>query len=383
MCNFYFLQKCFYVGLLISLSYGLTAQVMSNDGATVTVQSGATVIVQGGLSNEGAGTITNDGLLMVEGDLINNSSMNLSDGSGTLSLMGSTSQSLGGSSSSRFFDLQVDNGAGVVLGQNILVDNVLEMVSGNVDLNGQNITLSETASLMGEDDSRRILGASGEIQTTRDLGTPAGMNIGNMGLEITSSTNLGSTRIARGHSAQPVGAGNSIERYFDVVPSNNSNLDADLRMYYFNSELNGQDAATLALFRLNAGATNWTPAGGMSDVAGSFVEQSGIDAMALWTLSADGTTGIEDLRPELAVSFFPNPMLSGQTLTITGLETGNYDLGLFDARGRLVVQEAVNAFGSDVDVQVALPQLALGMYTLQVLSKDYRPVLGKLVISAH
>lgn len=383
MCSFYFLKKCFFTGLLISISYGLTAQVMSNDGASVTIQSGATVIVQGGLTNAGAGVITNDGLLMVEGDLINNSSMNVSDGSGVVALMGSSSQSVGGMTNSRFYDLQVDNGMGVVLDQGIIVDNALEMVSGDVDLNGQNITLSETASLVGEEDSRRIFGASGEIQTVRDLGTPAGMNIGNLGLEITSSTNMGSTRISRGHAAQTVGAGASIERYFDVLPTSNSNLDADLRMYYFASELNSQDAATLALFRLNAGATNWTPAGGTSDVAGGFVEQSGIDAMALWTLSADGTTGIEDLRPALEVGFFPNPMTSGQSLTVAGLEAGSYDFALFDARGRLVAKEAIMAFGTDLEVEVELPHMALGMYTIQVLSKDYRPVLGKLVISTH
>lgn len=382
MTHFHLLIKWIVTVLTVFLVGGLSAQVMTN-GAAIDIQAGAVLTIQGGLSNEGSGSINNNGVIMVEGDLINNSSQNVSDGQGQVELNGSSPQSIGGSSASGFHDFRLSNPAGLTLNQDISVGGSLDMEFGNLDLNGQIISLSETASLMGESDTSRIFGVTGEIQTTRDLGTPAGMNIANLGVEITSSTNMGSTRIIRGHAAQMVGTGNSIERYFDIIPANNSNLDADFRMYYFPSELNGQDPNTLALFRLNAGATNWTPALGNSDVAGGYVEQTGIDAMALWTLSSDGTTSITDPRPELQAGYYPNPMTSGQVLHVAGLETGTYAFTLFDARGRQVMAEELEAFSSEVDVQISLPHLALGMYTMRIQSEDFRPMRGKLLISKH
>ncbi|MEM7368687.1 MAG: T9SS type A sorting domain-containing protein [Bacteroidota bacterium] len=382
MSHFHLHKKWIVTLFTVCMTAGLSAQVMTN-GAEIDIQAGAVLTIQGGLSNDGSGSITNNGVMMIEGDLTNNSSLNVSDGQGQVELNGFSPQTIGGSSASGFHDLRLSNPSGLMLDQDISVGGTLDMEFGNLDLNGQIISLSETASLMGESDTSRIFGATGEIQTTRDLGTPAGMNIANLGVEITSSTNMGSTRIIRGHTTQMVGTGNSIERYFDIIPANNSNLDADFRMYYFPSELNGQDANTLALFRLNSGATNWTPALGNSNVAGGYVEQSGIDAMALWTLSSDGTTSITDPRPELQAGYFPNPMESGHILHVTGLEAGIYAFRLFDARGRQVHAEDLQAFSPDVDVQVSLPHLALGMYTMQIRSEAYHPMVGKLLIGGH
>jgi len=360
-------------------SLGLMAQDLTNDGAQIHIQNGATVTIEAGLINQGTGQILNDGSLSVSGDLTNNSSQNLSDGSGTVLLIGSSTQNIGGSQTSRFFDLDLDNAAGLTLQQDIQVDNELGMLAGDLNLNGNVLVLGETASIQGETDANRIFGASGSIETTRDLGAPSGTNIGNLGLELTSAVTLGVTRITRAHASQAVGSGSSIERSFDIVPGTNANLDATLRMYYFPSELNGQTAANLSLFRLNSGATNWTAAGGVSDVGGAYVEQSGLDAMAFWTLSADGTTGL-DRKPSVAVATFPNPLSAGESLQITGLEAGSYTVSLFDVRGRQVVQRELQSVSAGTPVSLALPVLTEGVYTLRLENPNFRPAMGKLII---
>ncbi|MEM7659714.1 MAG: T9SS type A sorting domain-containing protein [Bacteroidota bacterium] len=360
-------------------SLGLFAQGLTNDGALIQVQSGASLTIESHLTNEGSGQIVNDGLMVISGDLTNNSSQNLSDGNGNVALVGTAAQSIGGSQASRLFDLELDNAAGLILQQDIRVENGLLMTSGSVDLNGAVLTLGESAEIIGESDAKRISGAIGSVETTRDLGAPSGANIGNMGLELTSASSFGITRIIRSHASLAVGGGSSIERSFDIIPANNSNLDATLRMYYFPSELNGQDPATLSLFRLNNGATNWTPAGGISDVANNFVEQSGLDQMALWTLSADGTTSRDQLSMGV-VQIFPNPLSSGEQLQIQGLPTGTFSFQLYDNRGRVVVQEQIQVLSSEELMRIPLPSLARGIYTLQLHHADFQPVWTKLQV---
>ena len=368
-------------GLLLAIPYGLSAQVLTNGGA-LTIQSGAFLLIQGDLTNEGIGFLRNDGDVELTGTLTNNSTIQLSEGSGVFRLTGTAAQTIAGGNVSRFFDLEINNPNGITLNQSIRIDNQLQMIAGNLDLNGQFITLSESASLAGENDSRRIFGSSGEIQTTRVLNNPTGMNIANLGIELTSSANLGSTDISRGHAVQSIGSGASIARYFDIRPSNNTNLDATMRMYYLPSELNGQNPVYLNFFGLGNGASNWSPAWGNPDLATNSVAQTGIESMLLWTLSDDGTTAM-DSRPTLSVSYFPNPLLSGQSLTFVGLAAGKYECLLFDSRGRQVVQKKLTAPGSDSRLEVVLPQLAIGMYTIQLLSADFRPMIGKLMIHAH
>ncbi len=94
--------------------------------------------------------------------------------------------------------------------------------------------MGSTGLLLGESDNSRIVGsAGGEVLFVAALNAPAGVNPGNLGAWISSSKNLGSVTIRRGHKALSLPGGNSILRYFTISPSNNSGLAATLRFGYF------------------------------------------------------------------------------------------------------------------------------------------------------
>lgn len=365
--------------LLLPYLGEVQAQNLSIVDASVTMEIGATIHVQGDFSYEGAGTFANAGILEVSGNLSNQNMMPLS--LGHTRLLGATPQSLDGLESFQFLVLELDNATGLTLNQDVLVANELRMLNGALDLNGQIIELSDTALLIGETDVNRIFGSAGEIRTVRDLGSLTAENIANLGLELTTNNAMGLTTLIRGHAPRTVGSGTSIARYFEVHPTRDTDLGASLRLFYFPAELNGQDATTLALFRLNDGATNWTPAGGVSDVAGGFVEQTGIDALALlWTLSSDGTTSLDDKRPALTAAVYPNPLQQGETLHFSGLEAGTYEVQLFDLRGRIVLEQLVDSPAPGAELSLAMPHLAKGVYTLQLTHPDFRPAMDKLLI---
>ncbi|NHZ86155.1 MAG: hypothetical protein GWP19_09765 [Planctomycetia bacterium] len=172
--------------------------------------------------------------------------------------------------------------------QNFIVDDTFTLnadasVSDNLilesdlDLNGQTITLGSSATLI--EGNGRLYGSSGTITTARVLSNITAENVGGLGAEITTTADMGGTIITRGHAAQS----GSIQRYFDITPTNNSGLNATLVFHYFDAELNGQNESTLELFRSVDAGSNWTKIGGTVNTVANTVTLSPIDAFSLWT----------------------------------------------------------------------------------------------------
>jgi hypothetical protein len=136
--------------------------------------------------------------------------------------------------------------------------------------------------------SRITSTGGGYVETTSLLNAPSAVNPGNLGLLLSSGQNLGSTVIRRGHVSQVNGAGrgNSIDRFYDVLPSNNTALGATLRINYFDEELNGLDESTLVLWK-SEDQVNWSSQGYTTrDATANYVEKTGIDQLSRWTLSS-------------------------------------------------------------------------------------------------
>jgi hypothetical protein len=109
------------------------------------------------------------------------------------------------------------------------------------------------------------------------------VNPGNLGFEITSTSNLGSTVIRRGHQQQ---SGASIYRYFTVTPSNNSGLDATVDFYYFDNELAGIAEPNLAMFSSANGGVQWLNMGEDAiDQGSNILTLGGIDILNRFTLA--------------------------------------------------------------------------------------------------
>ena len=234
-------------------------------------------------------------------DLVNNGS--ISTGTGSFKFTGTQNSIISGSSMPLFSILEISktNNAKVLLGRNISIGSSINFISGQLDLNNNNILMASTANIAGESENNRIIGVNGGfVEITQDMNAPASVNAGNLGATITSSANLGSVTIRRGHQPQSgTGLTNSLNRYYLVTPANNSNLNATLRLRYFDTELNGQNENVLVIYKSNDNGSNWN---NMSQTTrntnANYVEKTGMSNLALQTLAndaavaADGVTGL-------------------------------------------------------------------------------------------
>ena len=211
---------------------------------------------------------------------------------GTVYMNGSANQSIAGSSTTTFYNLTNSNSStGITLNKGIVVTNNLSMsgATANILLNGYNIDLSSTGTIVGESNTDRIYGTSGVITTTRSLSNISALDVAGMGIVLTTAANMGSTTIQRGHSARS-GTGltnTTILRYFNISPTTNSGLNATFKFTYFDNELNGlgSSEANFHMFRSTDGGSTWTDRNGSESTSGNYISLSAIDAFSVWTVS--------------------------------------------------------------------------------------------------
>lgn len=234
--------------------------------------------------------MTGNALLTLQDiNLVNDGTFNQTEG--TIRFTGNTNTSISGNSVIRFYNLQVAKSAGnkVSLLRGISAENEINFAGGNIDLNGFNILLFSTALLVGENNNSHITTTTdGYIEVTNTLNNPSSLNPGNLGAIFTSTANMGSTIIRRGHQSQVNGngIGSSILRYYDILPTTNSALNATLRFHYFDGELNSFDENTVVLWK-SIDNSNWTNEGFTSrNTTTNFVEKTGIPSFSRWTLSS-------------------------------------------------------------------------------------------------
>jgi type IX secretion system substrate protein len=249
-------------------------------------------LVKAQLVNNGSITVSGNALISLQDcDWVNNGTFEA--GTGEVLMNGNMASSISGTVSAAFYNLTIGKsaGTGINLLTDIAINNMLNFQGGLLDLNGKNILLASTASLTNENENSRITGpAGGFVEIIQSLNAPASAGPGNLGAIITSSQNLGTTIIRRGHQSQTsvIGGGSSILRYYDIIPTNNASLDAILRFQYFDAELNGLTESDLELWKKPSGS-GWTPMGYDSkNTTTNYVEKSGIADFSRWTLSTPG-----------------------------------------------------------------------------------------------
>ncbi len=298
--------------LAFTATIGINAQgIIIGSGATLNVNgAGNLVINNGGLSN--AGTFT--------------------PGTGTVILTGTalpTLTALSGTSPITFYNLSINKTAGSVrLLKNTSISNSLLLTNGNIDLNGFDIDLGSTGSLVGESALSTVVGSSGgSINRTILLNAPTNLNPGNIGIEITSSANLGLTTIKRGQSQQVNSSGFSINRYFDVIPTNNTGLNATIKMYYQDAELAGINENELKLWSKPVAANVlWTLLGATAqDATANWVSKAGLDSLNRFTLASSITNPL----PVQLLSFSGLLINNGVQLnwsTLTEINSKNFEI---------------------------------------------------------
>lgn len=157
----------------------------------------------------------------------------------------------------------------------------LNFIEGSLDLAGQVVDLGNSGRLVGETEANRIYssGMDGKVIRQQDFTAAlAAADSGNLGLSITTNEVLGLTEITRGHDVQDIFGDDGIERYFEIAPANNTNLDATVRFAYFDAELNSLNESLLILFTSDDNGVSWDPIGVSSiNTGANTLEQSGLD----------------------------------------------------------------------------------------------------------
>lgn len=261
---------------LTAAGFVLSAFCLQIKGQGIIISPGASLVINGS-----GNIVINNGSLLNDGTFI--------AGTGTVSVTGSSNQTFSGSSTLGFYNLRLNKSAGdLSLARSLVIGNSLELNLGVLDLNGFNIDLGSTGNVLGENASAYIKSSStGYLIRSVNLNAPTAVNPGNIGIELTSGANLGATIIRRGHQQQINSSGYSINRSFEIVPSNNSNLNATVKFFYLDNELAGINESELKQWvTYNNGAT-WSLLGAdVQDGVANFVTKAGINSFGRMTLAS-------------------------------------------------------------------------------------------------
>jgi type IX secretion system substrate protein len=221
---------------------------------------------------------TGNAFLVVDNmHIVNDGTLQQTKDNGIVKLTGSVNVNLSGSSATTLNQLVMakSGSASLNLLTNLSIVSGVSFSGGLLNLNNSSLDLGTTGVFVGESEaSRAFTSGTGFVQATRTLNNPSSANPGNLGAAITSTTNLGSTIVRRGHKVQTgiSGSNSSIARYFDIMPANNLALKATLRFYYFDAELNGIAEVTSYQWR-TINLVNWDFMGALSrDVSANYVE---------------------------------------------------------------------------------------------------------------
>lgn len=240
-------------------------------------------------------------LVLNDINLVNNGTFN--PAGGTVRFSGATNNSISGSTNPAFNILEINKNAGnqLSLQNNISINSYISFLSGIIELSNRNVILNGTAYLNNESETSRITGTTGGyVQATATLNAPAAANPGNLGAVISTAQNPGITVIRRGHVSQQNtdGTGNSIYRYYDILPATVP-TSFSLRLNYFNAELNLLNEASLAITKSNNNLI-WLKQGFTGrNTTTNYVEHNGItNYNQRWTL-----TTIDNILPLELLSF--------------------------------------------------------------------------------
>jgi hypothetical protein len=271
--------------------------------------------------------------------------------------------------------LTVNNEAGVILEKDILVNEEVNVSTGNLWLEGHTITLGSSA-MLNETDGL-VKGDSGLITTTREINTPDSLNVAGLGLVITSAANLGLTTIERTHSPALINNNNGIPRQFKVTPANNMSLDATVQFYYLESELDTIQEVNLHLYS-SVDGEEWEMINSTVDTGANYVEAVGLNTFAFLTLAyGNPVVSVKDERIELPSDYaihqnYPNPFNPATKISFQIPVEGNVEISVFNSLGEKV-GELVNEVrqAGYYEVEWNASALSSGVYFYRINTVNY------------
>ncbi len=271
----------------------------------------------------------------------------------------------------------------VTLNSNVSLDGLLKMVNGNLQLNNYTLDLGvDVGSIAGETETAHVIG---NISIKSNLNYPTAANPGNIGIEITSAANLGITEIKRGH-VQPISptGGKGILRYYDIIPANNTALNASIKFYYLDDELAGINKTELALFESNDNGGTWIKLGkDDSDIVHDWVFKTGINTLNRFALASATHNALP-----LTLLYFEGQKIGGQDVlywsTQNELNTSHFDIERSGDGISFKLLGTVASKGNNVNTQYyqfadAKPITGTNYYRLKQVDKNGRFTYSNVV----
>ena len=127
-------------GLLLPADQ-LFAQSLNVSGTVVHIPAGTNLVTPGNIMLESNGSIDNSGVIQIQGDWINNANGLINSSPGEVVFNGTSSQAVSGTSSTTFYNLTLDNGSGLVLNTNEMVDGTLDFTNGKITTGSNTIAV--------------------------------------------------------------------------------------------------------------------------------------------------------------------------------------------------------------------------------------------------
>lgn len=253
----------------------------------------------------------------------------------------------------------------VQLGQAIGVTGHLYLQQGNLQLEHYSLDLGHSGTIMGERNESRITGRPGSMVTrTATLHAPRNTNPGNIGVAITSEANLGKTVITRGHASPlPGTTATAVNRYFDIAPAFNNNLNATLQFHYFDAELSGNENELTLFAGDNQG---WKRIGkDNSNTAVNWLTKNNLEQLHRYTLAGSRVKGTRESASE-TVQVYPNPVKDRFTVRLPASSQQAIALLLLNSAGQVIERKKVNTGLYSNTVEWNISHYPAGSYQLMI-----------------
>jgi len=266
--------------------------------AALVVQSGATMDISSRTLRL-SGSLTNNGALTATGS--------------TIVANGTTPQTL---ITPSFHSLTINNLAGVSLGSNATLAGTLTLTT-DLTTGGFILEMSNAGASAGSGDVIGNLRRTGVFFLDLSYGNPF-TRIKCSGGNPPNDINVNLVK------APPPDFGNSVRRTYTITPNGGSGFSAAVRLHYLDAELNGNDEATLQLWRRDG--ASWASQGATSrDATDNWVETTGVTQFSPWTIGGPGGPTAIDLASFDATAYDDGVFIEWQT----GFEVNNLGFNIY------------------------------------------------------
>jgi Secretion system C-terminal sorting domain len=279
----------------------------------LSISNSAGVIIQADETINGTLTLSN-GALSIGAHTLNLNG-NVSETAGTITGGTTSNIVIGGSGAAINLpavilnNLTLNRANGGSLSGDVTISGVASLTNGTLNTNSHSLILTSTGSL-SETAGQPVVGT---ITTSRNITASTGTELfGNIGSDILlNGVAPGVTTVTRTTGIASTGNGhNSIKRYFDIAPTINSNLNAGLVFHYDLTELNGQNANNLEIYKSSNNGATWNNFGGTVNTTQKTITLSGINDFSRWTAS-DNTNSLGNTPIPLTASIDPSSKTVG------------------------------------------------------------------------